>query len=187
MQKIKLFSILILLFSTSLKSQITKGNWLVGGTASLSSHKVVYDGTIIGTNKTVSYNINPKIGFFPIDKLALGLSAGYYHSKQTTSTSSISSINESYGFGPFIRYYYLKQEKVTNIFSEFGYNYSYVVNDKSNINNFYFSSGLALFFNSSVALEIGVKYLTFNDAKNGATTDDLRFEIGFQIHLEREK
>lgn len=186
--KKKLITVILILVSTlTTNAQINKKNWLVGGTGSFSSYKVIYESPINATVKTTSFNINPKIGFFPVDKFALGLSLGYSHTKETNSNSSISSTNEVYGFGPFIRYYYLKPEKISNIFSEFGYNNSYAVNDKSNTTNFYFSSGLALFFNSSIALEIGAKYLKFSNFNNGAKADDLRLEIGFQIHLEKDK
>ena len=180
-----LFLFLSILAIIVANAQITKGNWMVGGSASFSSYKVVYDRPVIATVKLTSYNVIPKIGFFPIDKLALGLNLGYSYSKQVNKDANINTKTESYRFGPFVRYYYLNPVKNTNIFSEIGYNYDYSITSNSNSNNYQVSTGIAIFFNSSVAFEIAGKYYKFNDLSNGGNADDIRLEIGLQIHLEK--
>jgi hypothetical protein len=101
MKTIKLFFIATILFTVSANSQITKGNWMVGGDASYDNSKVFdTNNEIIGSGNSI--RIFPNIGYFIIDKFALGLNGNFNYGKSNGSPSNV-----GYGGGPFARYYFL--------------------------------------------------------------------------------
>lgn len=184
--KIK-FLILIVLFSTLSYSQLTKKNWLVGGSGSFKSTKVekLSDGTKPYDDRVV-FNISPNIGYFFYDKLAAGIKLSY------TYDNIYNQKYQYFGAGPFIRYYFLKPEKRINLLLQAQYNYyegggkTIDGNDtgKFHNNGFGFKTGPVIFFNSSVALELTLDY---NSTRLNSTSLENEFMIGlgFQIHLEK--
>ncbi len=97
-------SLFCLCFSS--KAQITKDNWLVGGSASFSNSKqnLIYSAD---KNSDVSFSILPNIGYFITDKFALGLSPGV--SFRQSKSNNVKSNVSSYAIGPFAKYYLLPQ------------------------------------------------------------------------------
>ncbi|MCF6223440.1 MAG: hypothetical protein L3J34_06895 [Flavobacteriaceae bacterium] len=170
----------ILLFSINVKAQITKGNWMLGGNGSFSYTDRKSD----ISNPDPSWNIvvNPNIGYFVIDKLAVG------------SYTSTSFGKYSNGFilslGPFLRYYFLKPDKKINFFTEVSFEYSinFIKNNENPSNYGYnIKPGLIYFLNSSVALEASLRY-HYNRAPDvNMINNGLIFGIGLQIHFERKK
>lgn len=163
-------------------SQLTKKNWLVGGTGLFSSQSENLNGTNI---KGLDIEISPNIGYFFSDKFAGGARVNYTYSnvKYPGVSNSVSHL----GFGPFLRYYFLNTAKSVNLFAESYYQYTIVssANSTSKESLIRFSGGPVIFFNSSVGLEFTVNYQLFKgddvDAKK------IFLGIGFQIHLEKEK
>ena len=105
-----------------------------------------------------------------------------------------SLVQNSFGAGPFIRYYFLPEDKRINLFSEASFFYRTLKNksvsppnNKSISYDYSILGGMVVFFNSSVGIEFTLGYN--NDKQKGIDfkNEDLRFGIGFQIHLEREK
>jgi hypothetical protein len=95
-----LFFFIVLTHSLTLNAQITKGHWLVGGDASFLSSKT--ESEINGnTSETSFLIITPNIGYFFIDKLAVGLDLQFSFVDPGKSVNS-----QSYGFNPFLRYYF---------------------------------------------------------------------------------
>jgi hypothetical protein len=94
--------IIEILLSLNSNSQITKDNWLLGGTGTFS-----HDKTTFSTGKSVStqININPRVGYFVAARFAVGLfgDCGWVSAK----SNNIKSSYTNYGIGPFIRYYLL--------------------------------------------------------------------------------
>jgi hypothetical protein len=101
-------------------------------------------------------------------------------------TDAYSSQGTFLGFGPFLRYYFLPVENRINIFGESRYQYSIDFNGH-NQNNFIFSAGPVIYFNNSVGLEFAVNYDILNSTISNASTKTISFDIGFQIHLEKDK
>src|SRR5690606_33916513 len=103
--------------------------------------------------------------------------------------------NSGYGFGigPFVRYYFLKPDKRINFLSHIEYQFGngYSQGDKTTeTTNFNFKTGPAIFFNSSIAMEITLEYAygkTTSFSGNGSESkiNDFNIGIGFQIHLEK--
>lgn len=157
----------------SSNAQITKGNWMMGGGASFGSFKST-SGEI--NSQSTAFSVHPTIGYFPIDKLAIGTS-GELAISNTTETN--------YGIAPFIRYYFLGNDKQINIFSEANYgiykiNHSDYKYDKLNL-----KAGAVFFLNSSVGLEVALNYSNQKTNQN-YQNKGIYLGVGFQIHLEKK-
>jgi hypothetical protein len=181
MKTIKIFFITTILFALSAHSQITKGNWIVGGSANFNnSNSVNSDGDITGSGNGVQ--IYPNIGYFVYDKFAVGLSAGFSYGKPSGSPS-----NTSYGLSPFVRYYFLKPDKLINVLAEasYGYNISKIQGNSNTFDSrgYRVKAGPVLYFNSSVGLELTFNYNSSNS--DGNTYNYFQAGFGFQIHLEK--
>lgn len=111
MNKIKIFTIISTFIWLTANSQISKGYWLLGGNADFksSTEKSALRET---TTKLdfIGYNVNPNVGYFILDKLAIGLNANISSSKYNEDKTSV-----GYGLGPFARYYFLKPDKQINL------------------------------------------------------------------------
>jgi hypothetical protein len=177
-----LFSLLIC-FTT--QAQITKGNFLVGGTGGFSKYK----STIVNDNsgaaqKGVGLQIAPNVGYFVVDNFVTGVGLGYSYSNPSGNNNNSSS----YSLGPFARYYFLKPEKMINPFFQASYSFSKGKSEnggKFSNSGYGLKAGTAIFFNSSVALELGINY-TYSNSDNVVKIYDLSFIMGFQIHLEKK-
>ena len=119
--KIIVFFAFFLSISFNSFAQISKGDWLINGSISLSDNDLD-DGSISGNGTTTaneqkskSYNFSPKVAYLLSDRLSLGLSFGIFGStnereslSQNTRTQFLTqSENKSRGYSisPFIRYY----------------------------------------------------------------------------------
>ena len=176
MKTIKLFIAIALLSFTTSNAQITKGNWMTGGNASFYSIQLKDENT---TTKSVGLELRPNIGYFIIDKLAIGITPLLAYNK-TENSSPVTS----YGVGPYVRYYLLKPENRINVLSHIGY--SYYGNNNSNSKNtaIDLKAGPVIYFNSSVALEMTINY-NINNLNSSTTYNILSIGLGFQIHLEK--
>ena len=183
MKKIILFFITTGIFINNVNSQITKGNWMVGGSGLFSSQTEKL-GTL--TAKGLYIKLSPNIGYFFIDKFAGGIKAGLNYSQ--VKYSGAESKTTQFAMGPFLRYYFLNVEKRINLLTEGSYLYSHFSGNNTSSdsqNAFTFSAGPVVYFNSSVGLEMTLNYEHLNGA--GISANTIYFGIGFQIHLEREK
>jgi hypothetical protein len=193
---------------TSLKGQITKDNWLIGGTANFSSSNqetVVQTGTQKSTY--LNYSIAPNIGYFFLDKFAAGLKAGITKGKAdygdlrqggVTVASGGYSNATWFDLGPFVRYYLLSADKQFNLFAEGKYMYGIASlhPGKGTRHNYSFNAGPVIYFNSSVGLEFTVGYSSERTKHFHPDTNELVFSskikalqvgVGFQFYLERDK
>ena len=182
MKTLKSICITIVLFTITSNAQITKGNWMVGGSGSISSSS--YESTSsnsVNKGKSSGIQISPTLGYFLADKFAAGLSGGFGF-----GTVENGSSGTSYTVGPFVRYYFLKPEKTVNIFAQIGTLFGGGSTD-SKFSNYSFKAGPVIYFNSSVGMEVTLNYdiqrnlSTFSDT----TFKTLNIGIGFQIHLEK--
>ncbi|UOK43079.1 MULTISPECIES: hypothetical protein [Flavobacterium] len=177
--KFLLFITLVSFFTSN--AQITKGNWMVGGDASYTNSKVTdSNNKIIGSSNSV--RIFPNIGYFVIDKFALGINGNFNYGKGNGSASSI-----GYGAGPFARYYFLDTENSINLFAEANYNYWISKTqgfDSGNGSSYKFKVGPVIYFNSSVGLEMSLSYNT--EKLSDYTSKYFIVGFGLQVHLEKE-
>jgi len=168
-----LFIVTFLIICTA-NAQIEKGNWMMGGSGNFGS----FNTTSLGVNNKATYvNLNPNVAYFFIDNLALGANARLNISSQTS---------EAIGFGPYARYYFLKNDKLLNIFSEV----SYSIFEGTGKGDFKFKTlnikaGTVYFLNSSVGIEAAINYS--NEKSNyDYHSNNIFLSFGFQIHLEKK-
>ncbi len=176
MEKTKLFFILTLFSFLTSNAQITKRNWMVGGTGSFYSAQLKDNNM---TSSSIGLELRPNLGLFVIDKFALGITPLFAYNKTENNSSVI-----SYGIGPYARYYFLKPENRINVLTHVGYSYygNNSTNDTSSALDF--KAGPVLFFNSSVALEMTLNY-NLNNLDSSTKYNIFSLGLGFQIHLEK--
>ncbi len=191
MKKITTALLMTLIFYLDSNGQITKGNWLVGGNFSYSGAKSKGNDAV--NSKTRNIDIVSNVGFFLHDKIAAGIKLNTAFSKQKYpqvdgSTNSI--VQNKYGIGPFLRYYFLNAENRINIFSDVNANYSVTSNKSNDVRSkeidYSFFAGAVVFLNTSVGMEFLLGYNNSNAVNADAVGESIQFKIGFQIHLEKE-
>jgi hypothetical protein len=190
MKTIKIFFITTILFTLSAHSQITKGNWMVGGNGSFSNKEFYNNSFKNDSAKTSELSINANMGYFIIDKLQAGVRFGYEDYKFKNGSSNDAD-RYWVKYGAYTRYYFLKPEKLINLFIDGEYffrNNAFSGGQyKDRQDGYSVSLGPTIFFNSSVAMELGINY---SSAKvrilSDSTENNLQFTIGFQIFLEKE-
>jgi hypothetical protein len=174
MKRSRFFLITTLFFVLASNAQIDKSNWMMGGDVSFKNSKYITRGI---SQESTSFVVHPSIGYFIIDKLALGTTIELGFGNRT---------NTNYGIAPFVRYYFLEKEKQINLFSELSYGIFAFNNSDFRSESLNIKAGTVFFLNSSVGLEVAINYANKKD-NTDIQTKDIYLGIGFQIHLEREK
>ncbi len=177
---------------TNASAQLNKATWIVGGTGNFMSRNGTY------TTPSVSYDskytdvtISPNIGYFLVDKLAVGLKSSLSWTKSKTFPPGGGSTDiKRFLAGPFARYYLLDIDKQFNILTEGNFQFgSYKAgDDKGSISSYSFMTGPVVYFNSSVGLEFLLGYTSnIEDVRDRYKNSLKGFQVslGFQIHLEK--
>lgn len=187
-------------FTINSFGQLDKTNWLIGGNGTFNSFNHNYQSTVVNSESNVTeIKTTPNIGYFVVDKLAVGLKSSFSWRKEKEISAGAGKSNIiRFDYGPFIRYYFLDKEKPFNLLVDLTYqfgNLNFIPGDKGIRNNFSVVGGPVLYFNSSLGIEFLLGYRIekeklvstssipqnlFNDTKKG-----FQFSIGFQIHLEK--
>lgn len=186
MKKITILVVTVLLFCTKSNSQITKGNWMIGGSAAFTSTNNKSNATPNANQLLVQ--LSGDIGYFFFDKLAVGLKPAFESS--TVKFFSGSNTSNILAVGPFTRYYFLPKEKIVNILVEVSYQYGIrwsTTNEILHSNRISISSGAVVFFNNSVGLEFTIGYSSLKYAKSNGLNNSVTAGIGFQFHLEKKE
>lgn len=179
---------LITFFTIITNAQITKGNWLVGGNAGFNYSKNESvnknpSGTTTNYNLEGIYNISiePNVGYFIFNNLAIG--SKFFYGNAFYEGQKLSSENMRVGFGPFVRYYFMKSDKDYNVFLEPSFS-RFIYNQQSNSNAYGLKSGFVFFLNNSVGVEATVNYSKATSLQYEST--GILFGFGLQIHLKKE-
>lgn len=175
-----------MLFGSAAMAQTQKGNLMVGG-----------DLTNFGFNfqkgsTKFDFNLTPKLGYFIKDDLAIG---GYVNFGLSTAKGAGSTVD--YGIGAFGRYFIndknvkkLEFSKRARFFVEANAGFA-GTNPASGAStnglNLGAGPGLAYFITPNVALEALVKYDLIVGFGNSVTSNQLGFNLGFQIYLPTAK
>lgn len=174
----KVLYIATLLIAVTSNAQIDKGNWMMGGSGAFGNFKTTSGGS---SSTSTSITISPNIGYFFIDKLAIGTAGQYNYVFPKGGSKTISSNSVS----PFIRYYFLEKEKQINIFSEARYEIMRMNHSNFKADTFLIKAGTVFFVNSSVGIEVALNYSTQKTNQNFENRA-IYLNVGFQIHLEKE-
>jgi hypothetical protein len=189
-----------LLFSTTISfGQLDKGVWIVGGSGSFSAyHRDFVTPAYTVIYKNVDMTISPSVGYFIIDKLALGFRPSYILQKSedrgsTGIASGGKSHFSSFEIGGFSRWYFLNKDNNYNIVSDITCNYGLHSNFGSSSGKSYgfrFLTGPVIYFNSSIGIELLVGYnrsKILNKDNISNLNKGFLATIGFQIHFEKNK
>ncbi|HSC39394.1 MAG TPA: outer membrane beta-barrel protein [Chitinophagaceae bacterium] len=174
MKKVLLAAI-VLMSAQAGFSQISQGQWLVGGTAGFASEKQ-------GSAKSTNITISPNAGYFFIDHFAGGLRVNFTSDKPSgVSATSVFTV------APFVRYYFLPTGQQVNIFAdgEYGFgSYKPGGGSSASLNEYKISAGPAIFLTPSAALEFALYYGSAGGKAYGTDRQNtFGLNIGFQIHL----
>lgn len=184
--------ILLLLISLITQGQITKGFWLIGGTGNFRTGK----NELNFNRASTSLVLRPKAGYFVSNQFAVGVNAVYGFNRIKFDQNLIGSSHNA-GIGPLVRYYFLPSGKRINLLAEatgsIFRNWSKnprtpplpAQRSSSTSYDYSFSAGVAFFLNSTVALEFLPGY--YGSTPNSFSPNQFVINIGFQIHLEKEK
>ena len=187
-----IFPLFLSIICSSGNSQITKGNWLVGGTGSFSSRNSTLSAeSITYDSRYVDLTLSPNVGHFIIDKFAVGIKSSFNWTKSRTFPPGGGSTDiKRFSAGPLARYYFLGVEKQFNILTEGSLQlgtYSAGA-DKGSITIYSFMAGPVVYFNTSVGLEFLLGYSSNIEDVKGSykdIRDGFQIGIGFQVHLEK--
>lgn len=151
---------------------IQAGNWIVGGSLGSLGYNF--------SSESFNVSLNPRLGFFVMDNIAVGVGAVV-----GLSTLKNSDNIWSYGVVPFARYYFPEGASVTGRFFgevEAGISGSTGTSDASFLGGV--KAGYAHFITNSVALEgtLGYTYSKAN-INSGSAVTGLGIGLGFQIYL----
>jgi hypothetical protein len=173
-------SITFVILSSISNAQITKRNWMVGGSGTFSKQE---QESIAGKIKSSRLILTPNIGYFFVDKFAAGIKPSLDFYKNTVNARD--DKNTQVGIGPFVRYYFLPVDKIVNLFAEADYRYSSGSNGYRQ-NLYFFSAGPVVYFNTSVGLEFTLNYEIVKRGDAAISAKTIFLGIGLQIHLEKE-
>lgn len=151
---------------------IQAGNWIVGGSLGSLGYNF--------SSESFNVNLNPRLGFFVMDNIAVGVGAVL-----GLSTFEQQDNIWSYGVAPFARYYFPEGASVTGRFFgelEAGISGSTGASAASFLGGV--RAGYAHFITNSVAVE-GTFGYTYSQANisSGAAVTGLGVGLGFQIYL----
>lgn len=175
-------AILAMNYQTSL-AQFNQGRMLVGGSASFSSmtYKETFMGSTSPNSTTNRFSITPKVGYFVINNLAVGLDASF-------STENESTVTTTFMAGPFVRYYvkpglFFQGEYLLGSGKE--------DNTESSISSWSAGIGYAIFLNDHIAIEPTVAYTSnvtkYKEDNEKDIVTGLAVAIGFQIYLGKRE
>ncbi len=187
-QKCLLIAVMLMIFSMVTVAQTEKGKIIVSGSSRLNfsseSSKVEVDGEQMGEKeKTTEFGLNPMVGYFFMDNLAVGLSldftTGKYDEEKITSLL----------IGPAARYYFLEDKIRPFVQAEVLIGSEKWDDSKYNSFSYGAGGGVAFFLNEFISLDLGLNVVqcTEKDKDDGEMGDfkykttGVYFEGGFSI------
>jgi len=163
--------LLLLLLSTFVFGQLEKGNIFIQASSSIGFSTEKYSITSAGTtteySKSTHFGFRPKVGYFVIDNLPVGLAINVNTNKTKYTGTSDESSSNNFAIGPFARYYFLPQDKLkpmAEISAGFGsskdkYTSSgHTSESKYGIFEFSIGAGASYFVTDHVAFDLLIDY-----------------------------
>jgi hypothetical protein len=154
-------------------AQINQNNWMVGGSFAFSSSEVMDI-----TTKTTLFS--PNVGYFFMDKFAGGIKGNLSSLKMEGEDVMSTSM-----FGPYLRYYLLKNDSDFNMHFEGNYMFgaTKAMGETFNQDGYELAVTPMVFLNKHTALELRVSYGSVHTEDEPERTNTFGLGIGFQIHL----
>ncbi len=158
----------------------SKGDVLVSGAFSFNSNK----NDSSGNYKSSNFKIQPRVGYFVSDNIAIGGTLGYETTNITETEGDTELSSNTFSIGGFGRYYFTPADKFS-LFGDLSLAYvSREIDSLPKINGFGAGLGLGMnyFVSSNWALEAGLGLLSFSSAKfDGASDSSTNFNLGLNL------
>lgn len=189
-------------------AQVEKGNWLFGGSSTLefntSNEKIKTGGTTTDGYKYTDFDIRPQVGYFVIDKLAVGLLLDIDIDKEKYTDPDSEYNWTSFLVGPFVRYYILDLEglmpfaEASMAFGSGNSKTNYMGSEseeKYGMFAYGFGAGATYFVTENVGVDLFIGYANYQekykDVEDNARAENditykyggLDFNIGFIISI----
>ncbi len=165
--KITLSFVAFLCLSQTISAQaVNQGAWMVGGNAGFTSSKEKD-----ADESTTTIFLNPNLGYFIADDLAIGLGVGL-------TSRSFGDFDETlFGLGPFVRFYFADA-----IFAQAGLNLGL---GDDEFTEFQVGVGYSWFVDNSVAIEPMLFYNSHSVDDPGVDFSTFGLSIGIQAFVDR--
>jgi hypothetical protein len=193
MKKRNIYSIalVMLVAVTTGFSQTEKGNFLVGGSLTLSTSNQ-------NDISSTSFGLSPNVSYFFADRFAAGLITNFGLSGSSSDAIGFKNTSSSIGAGPTVRYYFPVADKLY-LFPELDLIWSRnhtkstqsppatpgTTENTTNASTFRIGAGAAYFIAKNVGLE-GFLYYQNVDI-NGSSTSGVNLRVGLQVYILRGK
>jgi hypothetical protein len=182
------FTLTVLLFTFACTAQITKGQFLIGGSGTY------YASSYRQTDaKFRGFELDARGGIFLLNKLAGGIQLGYNYNKEFGTVEITNQYYEQYdrsiNVGPFARYYFLNAAKKINLLADASYfrcwskSGNLYGGSKWKTYGYAFAAGPVLFLNPNVSLETTLNY----EYRFEYFPTALQVKLGLQVHLSKCK
>lgn len=207
-RSISLIALCLCLLSPAVHAQITKGNFLLGGSLGFSSGHTssLYDYSSTPYKvKQSSVSLSPNVSYFVIDHLSLGVVTPLLHTSYKPEGNEKKTTYTTYSIGPLIRYYFPLGSHWA-IFPEASYSYGWAVTKGSSYSsggyvpktyhgdtrNLQGGLGLVYFLNHNIGVEGKFRYQALRNTYerddlllDHIDNDSFDFTIGLQVYLLR--
>jgi hypothetical protein len=188
--KILFVSLLVHLLCINANGQLSKGIWLMGGSGKYYAYNSKYNSDTYSYEARYSQvDLSAELGYFNIDKLALGIKPTFTSIRGRTIPNGGRTNVQRYWIGPFARYYLLNDEKPFNLLTDISYQFGFFGGGlfKGNLRTFSILIGPEIFFNSSAGLELllGYNYTLEDEHHFKEIRKGFQMGIGFKFHLEK--
>jgi hypothetical protein len=192
-----IFTLFVVLTSWSAFAQFEQGTLLVGGNFGLefTTSKSKFSNQTNTISKTTRFGLEPRVGYFVIDHLAVGAGVGLSLYSEKIDDSDNKYSQTEIMLSPFVRYYFdpgfFVEGKVglgvANSKNEFGGD---VDKDKYALGQLALGAGYAIFLNDNVALEPMIGFQSMSQKVKTSGEPEVKYidsglflRVGFQIYL----
>jgi hypothetical protein len=145
-------------------------------------------------NRSLSFSLSPRVGYFALNRLAVGLvtPVGYSWSKREIVGRDITTNFNSFGISAFTRYYFSSAKFTPFVQGEFGYSrynirveapqFSNPTNSTEDQGIYALGAGVAYFVSPQVAIEGTLDWT--NRTLTGTMSDHvLDFRVGLMLYF----
>lgn len=155
-----------------------KGDLFISGAVGIGSTKT-------GDEKTTGFEIEPKLGYFVTEKIAVGGKLGYASLKAENAFGDTEDSN-TFTIGAFGRYYFTPASQFS-LFGQLGVDYSSVddklADNKANEIGAGLGLGLSYFVSNNFAIEAGWAGLQYTSNDNGGDGAEKTNSFGLAADL----
>jgi outer membrane protein len=170
--------------------QFNKGRFIAGGSVRFSSSNLenVFSGNTTET-RVSTFSFSPNVGYFIIDKLAIGASVGLSTSRYAVEAQNVEAVNSTASIGPFMRYYlpkpiFFQAAAMLGTSKLKGIQPTETESNRA-LTQLGLAAGYAYLFNDFVALEpmIGYQTYTTKDKPTGDKATDGTFYLSCALTI----